>query len=444
MGTCNCSNNQLEKLSQVDFDRMENIDEEKFLLALKTNFDDSINSISTSTQEDFNQAIEAFPNAKELLEKYESKITAEQDSLMSSTNFSLHPSPKEREFIKLPCAYKFIGNEDTKDYYQGYIDKNYNITGRGTYITNNYIYSGYFNNYIFKGKGLMIYKDGSNLFGDWVNGKCTGKGVLKMVDKIEYEGDFVENKMEGHGIEKYPDGSIFEGEFKNNKKNGKGKCTLEHGETYEGDFKNDLFDGEGTYKWPEESRVYTGQFKMGNIEGKGISKYKDGSTYEGNYKNGQKNGTGKYSWPDGKVYYGKWLNNKLHGNGLYDKGNEKYNMTFRFGKNISIRQTEDENKINKNEFQIFLPDKDEDYNIKFYCNICKNILNKPKKCIKCSTNYCSKCIADGEKYKNCIKCQGVEYESNPDLIKELEEAKITCKICKKNFDYENCLNHYHE
>ena len=28
MGTCNCSNNQLEKLSQVDFDRMENIDEE--------------------------------------------------------------------------------------------------------------------------------------------------------------------------------------------------------------------------------------------------------------------------------------------------------------------------------------------------------------------------------------------------------------------------------
>ena len=76
----------------------------------------------------------------------------------------------------------------------------------------------------------MVNKDGSSLFGDWVNGVCTGKGILKVNNLFEYEGDFVENKKQGNGIEKYPDGSRYEGQFHDNKKNGRGKYIISRGD----------------------------------------------------------------------------------------------------------------------------------------------------------------------------------------------------------------------
>ena len=33
--------------------------------------------------------------------------------------------------------------------------------------------------------------------------------------------------------------------------------------------------------------------------------------YEGLYKNGKKHGFGKYEWPDGSIYEGSWINNKI-------------------------------------------------------------------------------------------------------------------------------------
>ena len=114
------------------------------------------------------------------------------------------------------------------------------------------------------------------------------------------------------------------------------------------------------------------------MNGKGLNKYKDGSTYEGNYKNGLKHGLEKYTWLNEIVFYGSWLNNKLHGNGYYLLDKEKFNITFRFGKIISTRKDEelDENQriklgydniVNKNN----LEDADNiyaQYAIVFYTN----------------------------------------------------------------------------
>ena len=292
----------------------------------------------------------------------------------------------------------------------------------------------------------MINKDGSSLYGDWINGVCTGKSILKVNNQYEYEGDFVENKKHGYGIEKYPDGTRYEGEFKNNKKNGKGKYSNSGGESYEGEFKDDLFNGEGVYKWPSESREYKGHFKNGNMNGKGINKFKDGSIYEGFYKNGLKHGSGKYTWPNGKVFYGSWLNNKLHGNGYYLLDNKKYHITFRFGKIISTTKAEDFEENQRIKFALKdIIDMDNLEDIKKYiCPICNSLLNQPQKCCKCFNSYCIDCIKDGNENKKCRNCEGNEYETNLDLLHELiSKIKVKCNICQASLDYNASLTHYH-
>ena len=355
---------------------------------------------------------------------------------------SAYTDLKEQDLIELQNPIKILGNEKNYDLFKGFINKENSFTGRGCYITNNYIYNGFFQNDEFNGKGIMINKDGSYLFGDWVNGVCTGKGILKMENEYEYEGDFLENKKHGYGIEKYKDGSKYEGEFKNDKKNGKGKLIMSNGEIYEGEFKDDLYDGEGVYKWTLESREYKGQFKNGNMSGKGINIYKDGSVYEGHYKNGLKNGTGKYTWPNGKVFYGNWLNNKLHGNGYYILDNEKYNITLRFGKIISTSKAQ-EKRI---KFTIeSIVDKDKIENVdKYICSICNTIFYEPQKCCKCFKNYCSDCIQDENGYKKCLNCGEDTYETNSDLLQELiSKIKVHCDICQKTLDYKESLTHSH-
>lgn len=445
MGNCSCIHNtpELEKIFQED--KKMNLDE--IITQIKTQLKDIYISVEPFSQEEFDKVLNNFPNSKELLEEYNTKIIEPSQKELINTSQSSNTDTLDKDLIEIPNPIKLYENEEKYDLFKGSINKNNNFfTGKGCYIANDYIYYGYFQNNEFNGKGIMINKDGSSLFGDWVNGICTGKGILKINNLYEYEGDFVENKKNGYGIEKYSDGSKYEGEFLDNKKNGKGKYLNSRGETYEGDFKNDLFDGEGTYKWPLESREYIGQFKNGNMNGKGLNKYKDGSTYEGNYKNGLKHGLGKYTWPNGKVFYGSWLNNKLHGNGYYLLDNEKFNITFRFGKIISTRKAEelDENQRIKFGYDSIVNKEDLENADKYICPICNCVLYQPNKCLGCSKNYCFDCIKDKNESKKCENCGGNEYELNLELLHDLiSKIKVNCTACKTELDYESSLNHNH-
>ena len=458
MGNCSCGNSPQER--QLLFEEESKVNKENFLnqkIIKDVNLEEILNNINSQIEDTFtniepislekyNQSLYSFPNVKELFEEYNSQISKQSQKDLPIVNQSTNLEPKEKDLLELPNPIKLIEEDGKIDLFKGSINENKNFTGVGCYITDNYLYNGYFKNNEFNGKGIMINKDGSSLFGDWINGVCTGKGILKINNQYEYEGDFVENKKHGYGIEKYPDGSKYEGEFKNNKKNGKGKYMISKGESYEGEFKDDLFDGEGIYKWPSESREYKGQFKNGNMNGKGINKFKDGSIYEGYYKNGLKHGSGKYTWPNGKVFYGNWLNNKLHGNGYYLLDNEKYNITFRFGKIISTRKTEDfdENKRIKFTYEdIIDKEKLEDAN-KYICPICNTILNNPQNCCSCFKNYCNDCIKNGNENKKCLRCGGNAYESNLDLLHELmSKININCNICHTPLDYKTSLTHSH-
>lgn len=444
---CSCVNNNIQEKTheyciQNQNDLLNNIKEKL-----------SLNTLGQITPDEFNKKLYSFPNTKEIFKEYDSQILDQsQKNLLTTNHSATNVESKDDDLKELinPIQYSVDDDEGENIYlFKGFVNKNYNLTGKGYYITDNYVYYGFFQNNEFNGKGIMVNKDGNSLFGDWINGVCTGKGVLKINNGYEYEGDFVNNKKQGFGIEKLSDGSRYEGEFQDNKKMGKGKYISNTGESYEGEFKDDLFEGKGTYKWPSESREYIGQFKNGNMNGKGINKFKDGSRYEGFYKNGLKHGYGKYIWPNGKVFYGNWLNNKLHGNGYYEMGNEKYNITFRFGKIISTRKKEEEEEIDddkriKFRFENIVNKENIQDGKKYICPICNNLLNQPQKCCQCFQNYCLDCTKDGKDNKICPNCKGNEYETNLDLLHELiTKINVNCDICQTVLDYNSAINHCH-
>ena len=441
---CTCETSALDKENLIQYEFGE---KEKILSEIKPKLK-NFNNAEFISKEEFDKILSSFPNVNELISQFEEKTRQETEQKEDLQTPDTNPpsgrvSHQGTNLIENIEPIKFFGDDEQFTIYNFNIDKDYNFIGKGYQITNNFIYYGYIENNLSNGKGILINKNGSSLFGDWENGQCTGKGTLIIKNILEYDGDFVKNKKEGYGVEKYSDGSTYEGYFKDDKKNGKGKCLLKNGEIYEGEFVNDLYEGEGIYKWPNESREYKGHFTKGVIDGKGINKFSDGSIYDGFYKKGIKHGSGKYTWPNGKICKGNWVNNKLHGNAIFEEGDKIYNITFRFGKIISVSEAIDENKIMKFKLDDII--NNEENKEKYACSSCGFLIRNPYKCCNCYKNYCLSCIK-GEDGKNkiCEDCQEDKYVSNDDLKAELiKNIKVYCNECKTELNYESAIIHIH-
>ena len=439
---CTCETSALDKENLIQYEFGE---KEKILSEIKPKLK-NFNNAEFISKEEFDKILSSFPNVNELISQFEEKTRQETEQKEDLQTPDTNPpsgrvSHQGTNLIENIEPIKFFGDDEQFTIYNFNIDKDYNFIGKGYQITNNFIYYGYIENNLSNGKGILINKNGSSLFGDWENGQCTGKGTLIIKNILEYDGDFVKNKKEGYGVEKYSDGSTYEGYFQDDKKNGKGKCLLKNGEIYEGEFVNDLYEGEGIYKWPNESREYKGHFTKGVIDGKGINKFSDGSIYDGFYKKGIKHGSGKYTWPNGKICKGNWVNNKLHGNAIFEEGDKIYNITFRFGKIISVSEAIDENKIMKFKLDDII--NNEENKEKYACSSCGFLIRNPYKCCNCYKNYCLSCIK-GEDGKNkiCEDCQEDKYVSNDDLKAELiKNIKVYCNECKTELNYESAIIH---
>ena len=441
---CTCETSALDKENLIQYEFGE---KEKILSEIKPKLK-NFNNAEFISKEEFDKILSSFPNVNELISQFEEKTRQETEQKEDLQTPDTNPpsgrvSHQGTNLIENIEPIKFFGDDEQFTIYNFNIDKDYNFIGKGYQITNNFIYYGYIENNLSNGKGILINKNGSSLFGDWENGQCTGKGTLIIKNILEYDGDFVKNKKEGYGVEKYSDGSTYEVYFQDDKKNGKGKCLLKNGEIYEGEFVNDLYEGEGIYKWPNESREYKGHFTKGVIDGKGINKFSDGSIYDGFYKKGIKHGSGKYTWPNGKICKGNWVNNKLHGNAIFEEGDKIYNITFRFGKIISVSEAIDENKIMKFKLDDII--NNEENKEKYACSSCGFLIRNPYKCCNCYKNYCLSCIK-GEDGKNkiCEDCQEDKYVSNDDLKAELiKNIKVYCNECKTELNYESAIIHIH-
>merc|ERR1712070_1295217 len=80
----------------------------------------------------------------------------------------------------------------------------------------------------------------------------------------------------------------------------------------------------GKYTW-KDKRQYEGEWLNNKMHGNGVFVWQDGRRYEGEYKNNQKDGKGVYKWSCGRVYHGEWKNGKQHGIGKIRRvGEDQY------------------------------------------------------------------------------------------------------------------------
>lgn len=167
--------------------------------------------------------------------------------------------------------------------------------GKGVLVKiNGFIYDCFFFNGLCHGKGTATNpKNGLYYTGDWVNGEFSGKGKLKISNGV-YEGGFLNGLYHGEGTMVYADGTEYIGKWVNNirvkgrlifasKKDfyegtfnclneqfhGKGTMTYSDGHVYIGDWENGMRSGQGELIYPNGKDFYVGGFKNNKYDGKG-------------------------------------------------------------------------------------------------------------------------------------------------------------------------------
>ena len=151
------------------------------------------------------------------------------------------------------------------------------------------------------GYGKYYYKDGTEYEGQWFDGKKHGRGELRIFTGEVYRGEWRSDKMHGYGVHTFTNGSEYEGIYDTGKWHGKGILIKRDGTRYEGGFKKGKFSGWG--------RLHT----------------TDGGKYVGEFRNGVRSGQGHYIPPKSywnrsnmkEEYKGNWLNDVMHGQGVY-------------------------------------------------------------------------------------------------------------------------------
>lgn len=165
-------------------------------------------------------------------------------------------------------------------------------------------YVGYFVNGKYEGKGVLLFKNGSFLSGDWKAGKLNGQGANFNSDKDLYVGNFVNGEKNGSGTFIYADNSFLQGNFKNDQYNG--RCI------YIGREGNIISDN-----------IYVGNKKNGPGYQYEVS---DKKLYEGIWKDGewQQSSSGNYnSFLKNSAFYGEKNSSQIL-MGIIDKNNDDY------------------------------------------------------------------------------------------------------------------------
>lgn len=204
-------------------------------------------------------------------------------------------------------------NFNSGDFYEGEW-LNSKITGKGKYYWKDLdrYFTGYFENNILKGEGVMVYPNGDVLTGDWTGNKFSGKGRRRFNDGNSYEGDWVRGNFNGMGTYTWQNGSYYTGNWIENTREGLGIFRDVNGAIWEGQFKNNIITGEITCSLPD-GNYYTGFCNGYSFYGQGKMVYKNGDVYTGEWLNNVPHGKGKMIYSnntiqEGDFYNGQWLN----------------------------------------------------------------------------------------------------------------------------------------
>ena len=157
--------------------------------------------------------------------------------------------------------------------------------------------------------------------------RLTGSEMDKLANK---EGSrrtiyFTKKLAGGNGSQPnhYRRSGQYLGEWRDNKFEGKGTHELGNGNRYVGAFKDGKRNGAGTL-WVKRDgkqlrKQYAGQWLNDVMHGRGVYHYpNNGDSYNGEWKHGVRHGVGIMTYKAGGVYEGEWFNDRRHGFGVLD------------------------------------------------------------------------------------------------------------------------------
>lgn len=154
------------------------------------------------------------------------------------------------------------------------------------------------------GMGKLEFHDRGQVFlGQFVHGWWSGYGTCTHTRTgEEYTGYFLDYVQHGHGVSRYADGSVFEGTFSKGSKL-EGKMTYPDQSIYLGKFDEKQGGercGRGTYIF-SNGAVFFGEFMNDKFHGEGVLTYVDGKRFIGRWSEGLRHGPGKDFRPDGRI-----------------------------------------------------------------------------------------------------------------------------------------------
>ena len=213
-----------------------------------------------------------------------------------------------------------------------------------------------------QGPGILYTREDVT-FGKWRNGNFEGSsgGRIKR-DGTEYYGQLDSlMRPHGHGFYKYPNGTITIGNWEHGNREGFCQTIYQNPKsTYKGNYKNDLRHGQGVIE--SDTVTFSAEFVNDAVSGNVLIKYQNGSVYEGGYRTRfGRNGMGKLTTPNGKIYTGNFINDKLNGDFIvtsefetfecnYQNNKRQGFATFNVLDNITVRVEYDQGNLVRNCF----------------------------------------------------------------------------------------------
>lgn len=142
--------------------------------------------------------------------------------------------------------------------------------GQGTMAyANGDRYTGQWKNGLRDGMGVYSDQAGTGRYtGTWKNDRWNGAGA-RITRYGSYYGQCKDNRYHGQGTIVWANGNQFTGRFVQGRKDGQGVFRWTNGESYAGAFQQDVMQGQGTYTWPG-GKVYSGAFVKDKPTGKGV------------------------------------------------------------------------------------------------------------------------------------------------------------------------------
>jgi hypothetical protein len=143
------------------------------------------------------------------------------------------------------------------------------MQGPGTQADGSLTYTGEFKDGHYHGAGVIIYKTGEALKGEFRKGRIwKGQGMFKYTTPGDYlQGTWVDGKLQGRGRIVKADWRAYEGEIVDGKFHGQGVLTYPTDEVLRGEFRRGkVWAGEGAMR-QKDGAVLTGKWHRGEFVG---------------------------------------------------------------------------------------------------------------------------------------------------------------------------------